>query len=250
MIRPAGDQALLIEFEQKVDPSISLQIMALERWLINHVQSGISDYVPGYSTLFIAYDPLVFLYDDLVQKVEQGLREVLQHPVPGQGKKLWVPVCYGEHGEEFGPDLRDVANHCGLTVQEVIELHTAPDYFVHFTGFLPNFPFLGGMSEKIATPRLPKPRQQVPGGSVAIAGEQTGFYPLSSPGGWRLIGKIPVLLYDLRRTDPFLFQPGDHIRFYRITLQEYRELEELDRKEPFQFRVEAESVEVNGGVRQ
>ena len=245
MIRPAGDQAVLVEFEKIVDTAIAMKILALEDWLKRYMPSGIREYVPGYSTLFILYDPLAFSFADMVTQIEQGLQEIAGENLLMRGKKLWIPVCYGG---EFGPDLEDVAAYCGLSAQEVIEIHAEPNYFVHFTGFLPNFPFLGGLSRRIATPRLPKPRQQVPSGSVAIAGEQTGFYPIASPGGWRLIGRIPVCLYDLRRTNPFLIQPGDVLRFDPITPETYEELYLLDQREPYPFRTETVEPELTEEV--
>ena len=129
-----------------------------------------------------------------------------------------IPVCYGG---SYGEDLKDVAAHAGLTEEEVIKLHSSVDYNIYMLGFLPGFPYLGGLDPKLFTPRLDNPRTKIPEGSVGIGGEQTGIYPLESPGGWRLIGRTPLRPSDPAREQPFLYQAGDYIRFVPITAEEY-----------------------------
>jgi inhibitor of KinA len=182
----------------------------------------------------VEYNPVLISYSELQSLIFEGIRNISQSS-SRHSRKVWIPVCYGG---EYGPDLEDVARHNKLSPDEVVRIHSEPAYFIHFTGFLPGFPFLGGMSKRIATPRLPTPRPYVPGGSVGIAGEQTGVYPIDSPGGWRLIGRVPVKLYDRRRPDPFVFQEGDYLKFFPITPDEYQEIQESDAVEPYRFRIE------------
>ena len=136
--------------------------------------------------------------------------------------RIEVPVCYEG---EFAPDLDQVASHCNLSSEEVINLHTAAIYDVYFLGFAPGFPFLGGMDKRLSTPRLESPRLEIPAGSVGIAGEQTGIYPLSTPGGWQLIGHTPVSLVDFNDDSPTLLKPGDRLRFKAISYKEHQALE-------------------------
>ncbi|MCL6599484.1 MAG: 5-oxoprolinase subunit PxpB [Alicyclobacillus macrosporangiidus] len=233
VIRTAGDQAVLVEFEPRVDPAVTARVLALERWLEEHAAQGIYECVPGYCTLWVAYNPAVYSYAQICGLIERSAGQ-LDSTVTGHTRTLEIPVCYGG---EFGPDIGDVAAHNGLRVEEVIEIHAAGEYFVHFTGFLPGFPFLGGLSSRIATPRMPKPRQAVPAGSVGIAGEQTGYYPITSPGGWRLIGRIPIRMYDPRREDPFIVHEGDRIRFVSITPDEFTDLKAMDDQAPWPIPV-------------
>ncbi|HET7615855.1 MAG TPA: 5-oxoprolinase subunit PxpB, partial [Bacillales bacterium] len=134
-----------------------------------------------------------------------------------------IPTAYGG---EWGPDLKDVAEHNGLTPDEVVAIHSGSEYLVYFLGFTPGFPFLGGMSEKIATPRLSSPRVSIPGGSIGIAENQTGIYPVSSPGGWRLIGQTPLQLYHHEKEKPFLLEPGDYVKFKPVEGDEFERIKE------------------------
>ena len=132
-----------------------------------------------------------------------------------------IPVCYDG---EFAPDMEDVCAHTGLQREQVIRLHTSRDYLIYMLGFLPGFPYLGGMDERIEAPRLETPRTLIPAGAVGIGGKQTGIYPLASPGGWRLIGRTPIKVYDPDREEPILYKSGDYIRFYPITEEEYKDI--------------------------
>jgi KipI family sensor histidine kinase inhibitor len=168
--------------------------------------------VPGYATLLIPYDPVQISFSALNDWLHEKY-EVLQPLAEAQSRVVTVPVHYG--GQD-GPDLDFVAAHSGLTPAEVIALHTAPLYPVYFMGFAPGFPYLGGLDPRIAAPRLPSPRTCIPAGSVGIAGAQTGVYPLATPGGWRLIGRTKLPLFDPAREPPFLLSPGDRIRFVAV----------------------------------
>lgn len=145
-----------------------------------------------------------------------------------------IPVCYGG---EFGEDIAFVASHAGLTEQEVIDIHTGRDYLIFMLGFLPGFAYLGDMDKRLHTPRLSNPRTSIPAGSVGIGGEQTGIYPLASPGGWQLIGRTPVKPYDPTRAEPILYRAGDYIRFFAVDEQEYRRIEELVSRNEYECRI-------------
>lgn len=244
IIRMAGDSAVLVEFPPVISEENAIHIKTLHKWLDEKGSSAVRECVPGYSTLLVIYDATVMSYTGISDFIKEGISES-EESLESNGRLIWLPVCYSN---ELGPDLEDVAEHSHLTVQEVIELHTEPDYFVYFTGFLPSFPFLGGMSKRLSTPRLNTPRTLVPGGSVGIAGDQTGVYPLESPGGWRLIGRTPVLLFDKRREDPFVLHSGDRIRFYAVTRSEYDNLSIQGLANPLPVRIEEISAKIRSNV--
>jgi len=175
--------------------------------------------VPAYSSLAVIYDPTLIDFGGVKRAVE-GVEASAES---FEGELVEIPVVYGG---EYGPDLEFVAKHSGLSVDEVIEIHSKPVYRVYFLGFLPGFAYLGGMDERIAAPRLERPRLKVPSGSVGIAGKQTGIYPIESPGGWRLIGRTPLRLFNPEKEPPTLLQPGDRVKFVPVDEYEFRELYE------------------------
>lgn len=178
-------------------------------------EPGILNLHPAYATLLISFDPRLITHgrvEALARAAESAHAELPATAL------VEIPVCYGG---EFGPDLDDVAAHCRLTADGVIELHSSAEYLVHFIGFSPGFPYLGGLPEALATPRLLAPRVRVPAGSVAIGGSQTGVYPLASPGGWRLIGRTPLRLFRPEVEPPALLAMGDRVRFLPISRPEF-----------------------------
>ena len=181
--------------------------------------------VPTYRSATVHYRPEVLSYEELKQLLlsltQGGPEETEELPV------VEIPVCYGE---EYGPDLLEVAQHCSLTPEEVIARHTAPTYRIYMLGFTPGFPYLGGMDPSIAAPRRKEPRIHIPAGSVGIAGEQTGVYPIVSPGGWQLIGRTPLRLFDPQREQPILLSAGAGIRFVPIDEETFRKMEEKEGK--------------------
>ena len=170
----------------------------------------------------VAYNPETISYEELVSAVH-AILDGLSAEGASAGKTIVIPVCYGG---EFGPDLEHVAQFHGITPDEVVRLHTEPTYLIAMLGFLPGFPYLGGMDPRLEVPRLDSPRTRIPPGAVGIGGKQTGIYPLASPGGWRLIGRTPAVLYDPHRENPILYQAGDYIRFCPITREEFQRLAE------------------------
>lgn len=188
---------------------------------------GIIDWLPTYTNITFYYAPDVWEYDQLVRYL-QHLADRLEPSAHIHVRVHEIPVCYGG---EFGPDLAEVADYHGLRAEEVIEIHTAPQYLVYMIGFAPGFPYLGGMSPAIATPRLAEPRSKIPAGSVGIAGAQTGIYPLESPGGWRIIGRTPLSLFTVEREPPSLLKAGDQVRFRPISRDEYVAIKEAQTSE-------------------
>ena len=219
---PLGDRGLLLTFGESIDEA-GFDTVRKTNFALTHPSiEGVIETIPGYTTLLLFYDPNVISYTQLKETALSRLSNTsaLQLPPP---KTTTIPVAYGG---EFGPDIEFVAKHNNLTPKEVIALHTAGKYPVYMLGFTPGFPYLGGLTEKLWTPRLETPRTHVPAGSVGIANNQTGIYPVTSPGGWQLIGRTPLKLFDPTREDPFLVHPGEVVTFQAITPEEYRRLEQ------------------------
>ncbi len=219
----AGEKGLMIEFGAGIEPGINAKVHALYRALERDPVPGVVETVPAFRSLLVLYDPLVIGFDELVRKAQAV--ETRQSETP-QPKTVVIPAVYGG---EFGPDIDFVARHNRIPVEEVIRLHVSADYLVYMIGFTPGFPYLGGLSNQLATPRLQVPRTRVPAGSVGIAGQQTGVYPVECPGGWQLIGRTPLRLYDPARENPVLLEPGDSVRFERIDEARFWELERQGR---------------------
>ncbi|MGI8982690.1 MAG: 5-oxoprolinase subunit PxpB [Pirellulaceae bacterium] len=217
-----GDRALVVHLGDRIDTPTFLAVRSLSRQLEANPPAGMIEFVPAFTTITIYYDPLRTSEAELVSSVS----DLVTRPdssVEPQPRVVEIPVCYGG---EFGSDLEFVAQHANLTSQEVIEIHSAADYLVHMIGFAPGFPYLGGMSSKIAAPRRISPRLRIPAGSVGIAGDQTGIYPLETPGGWQLIGRTPLALFRPKEDPPTLLQAGDLVRFLPITAEQFRALAE------------------------
>jgi KipI family sensor histidine kinase inhibitor len=212
-----GDTSLTVEFGNEISQSINAQIRAFNIALGQSKIPGIVETVPTYRSLMIHYDPEIIRYDPLVERLKGLLGGLDKIQIP-PSEVLEIPVLYG--GEE-GPDLAFVAEHSGKSEAEVIKIHTSTEYLIYMLGFTPGFTYLGGMSDEIATPRLKTPRVKIPAGSVGIAGSQTGVYPIDSPGGWQLIGRTPVRMYDPDRATPILPEAGQYIKFYAIDKKEY-----------------------------
>lgn len=215
-----GDTSLTVEFGNKISTSINAQIRAFNIALANSGIPGIVETVPTYRSLTVHYDPGVILYAPLVQKLQGLMGQLDQIQIP-PSEVLEIPVLYGG---EMGPDLDFVSEHSGKTPEEVVQIHTSTEYLIYMLGFTPGFTYLGGLSDQIATPRLKTPRVKIPAGSVGIAGSQTGVYPIDSPGGWQLIGRTPVRMYDPGRETPILPQAGQYIKFRSIDQQEYDQI--------------------------
>lgn len=208
----AGDAAIVVEFEQRIDVAVNARAIALAAALQAAAIQGVRDIVPTYCSVAVHFDPLRTAYDQLVHSIQQEIA----HPSPEPAVErplLRIPVCYGG---DLGPDLAEVAAFAHLDEDEVVRVHTATVYRVFMLGFVAGFAYMGTVHESIAMPRRATPRVRVPLGSVGIAGVQTGIYPAETPGGWRILGRTPVKPFDPQRAEPFLMQGGDHVQFYAI----------------------------------
>ena len=225
----AGDRALTVELGDEISPEINSRVRALAAALARERLPGVIDLVPTYRSLLVHFDPLRTAAEDLKAHVLDLIGDDAR--ASASRKVLEIPVAYGG---EFGPDMEFVARHAGLSPRQVADIHAGTDYLVYMMGFNTGFPYLGGMSERIAAPRLEAPRTRIPAGSIGIAQRQTGIYPVDSPGGWRIIGRSPVRLFDPRRDPPVAIDPGDFIRFVPIDVSQYAAIEREVRSGAYQ----------------
>ena len=217
----SGDSALVIEFGNEISVDINKKIRKMMDDIKKENIDGIVELVPTYCSLLINYDVLKIDYNTLVEKLKTFLNNNLETAEGEEVTLIEIPTLYND---EVGPDLSYVAEHNKLSKEEVIKIHTGTDYLVYMLGFMPGFTYLGGMSEKIATPRLESPRLQIYPGSVGIAGKQTGMYPSMSPGGWRIIGRTPLKLYNPDSDTPVYISSGDYVRYVSISEEEYNDI--------------------------
>ena len=223
LILPAGDQAVIVEFGNEISPTINDSVYSLVEMLQSASPAWLGEMVPTYRSVLIGYDAFEFDFNLVTSELSVYLADA-GGPVSSARSPLVyeLPVAYG--GED-GPDLEHVADHAGLSIEEVIKIHSGVSYRVYMIGFSPGFPYLGGLDTRIACPRLVTPRTRVPAGSVGIAESQTGVYPNASPGGWQLVGRTPVRLFDAAAEPPSLLQPGHFVRFVPVTPSEMADIE-------------------------
>jgi len=207
-IRPASDRSLLVSFGDAISMDAHRQVRRL-MCALREDPAGILNLHPAYASVLIDFDPRRRSHAEMEALVRERM---LRPPEPADAgsRTVEIPVSYGG---AFGPDLEEVARHSGLTHAGVVELHASARYLVYFLGFSPGFPYLGGLPPELSTPRLPTPRKRVPAGSVAIGGSHTGIYPVASPGGWRIIGRTALRLFDAEASPPALLRMGDKVRF-------------------------------------
>ena len=232
-IAPCGDCALSVFFGDTVDLRTNALVVALDERVANEGLEGVVETVPSFRALLIHYDPdrtSSRELSDAIAALVDGLE-----PKSSAGRLWRIPACYDP---EIAPDLEEVAAETGLSPDDVVAIHSGETYHVYMIGFLPGYPYMGDLPEALALPRKTDPRLSVPIGSVAIAERMTAVYPLSSPGGWRLIGRTPIPIYDPRRRDPFLLSPGDKVCFTPIGLKEHHAFEALVERGAFEISPE------------
>ena len=221
-ILPCGECAVTVEFSREIDPRAGDAAVRLAGELRSRNTAGILEIIPTYRSVTVCYDPFILSLKELKKVTAACMRSARGTEQSESKRRFYIPVCYGGR---FGMDLEYIARETGLDMREIVRRHISREYPINMIGFLPGFPYLSGMDETIAVPRLENPRERIPAGSVGIGGKQTGVYPIASPGGWRLIGRTPVRLYDPHRNPPVLYKAGDRIRFYPVSEQEYARIE-------------------------
>jgi inhibitor of KinA len=227
-IEPLGDSALIVRVVDEFHPETSLDaVLAALRHLETAAIPGVIELAPAYTTLGVFFDPTRIEpansddspFDILTTKIQSILNaSAFENESESVAPVVEIPVCYDR---EFAPDLADVAQNTGLAENDVVRRHSSASYRVSCVGFTPGFPFLSGLPAELATPRRATPRKEIPAGSVGIGGAQTGIYPRKSPGGWNLIGRTPLRLFDVEREPPALFRAGDRVRLRKISRKEF-----------------------------
>lgn len=217
IFRIAGDRGLLVEYGDEIDPVINNKVRSMAMVMEKEPLNGVLETIPTYRSLLIIYDPANTNPTNLEKEILALEERLSQIKIPPPDT-VEIPVCYGG---EFGPDIQFVAEHNSITEDDVVRIHSEAEYRIYMIGFTPGFPFLGGLPKALHTPRLETPRSFVPERSVGIANNQTGIYPLASPGGWQLIGKTPLKLFAPEHSNPFIYKVGDRIKFKPISAEDY-----------------------------
>jgi KipI family sensor histidine kinase inhibitor len=228
---PFGDAALVVEFGDVIGLEINSKVIALGKAIHGAEIKGVEELIPTYRSLLVRYNPLKISYELLVFQIRDVEKTLKEATTKVKSRKIIIPVVYGG---KYGPDLAYVAQFHGLSGEQVIELHSKRDYRVYMIGFVAGFPYLGEVSEEIATPRLETPRLKVPAGSIGIAEKQTGIYPYEAPGGWQIIGRTPIKLFNPLQQPPTLLKSGDAVRFKQISEQQFKITEEAVMKGAYQ----------------
>lgn len=226
VISQISETSAIVEFGEEINEDINKKVRTFCAYLNEHPFTGMIEYIPAFISVSIIYNPLDMKNESPYEAVKDILEDIitnLDFSSMDEENIVEIPVCYGG---EFGQDIEHVAKINNITVDEVIRIHSEGKYLVYMIGFAPGFPYLGGMSEKISAPRRESPRTAIPAGSVGIAGMQTGVYPIETPGGWQLIGRTPLKLFDINRNPKSLLKAGDIAKFYPITYDEYLKLKE------------------------
>lgn len=216
-----GDSAVTVQFKNEISKEVNSYVTSLCVEIENNKIKGVIEYIPTFCSVSVLYDCTLISSKKLISKLEKIIKNI-KITSSRKAKLFEIPVCYDDC---FALDMGNVCEHSHLTREEVIARHSGRDYLIYMLGFLPGFAYLGGMDEALATPRLDSPRSEIFEGAVGIGGEQTGIYPVASPGGWQLIGKTPVKVYDKERENPILYSSGDYIRFVPVSLAEYDQIE-------------------------
>ena len=241
-ILPAGETCIFVDFGEKIDMKINSLVQGLKRSLTKEPFKGMRELVPTYRSLSIYFDPLSVDLEALNERLTNEL-ETITDELDDENEnamQINVPVFFGG---EFGPDLADVAEHTKLSQEEVIKRYCASPLYCFMNGFTPGFPYLGGMDKTLETPRLKNPRELIPANSVAIGGAQAGAYSIASPGGWRIIGRVPYELYDPNREPAVAIQAGMWVHFYPVDMSRYKEIQEQAKSGLYKIEYKQRGVE-------
>ena len=214
-----GDRGLLLEFGDEISAEVNEKVRRMTLAIQAESIDGMIETVPTYRSLLVLYNPLILPVDELKKRLIRLEEELKQTSFPDP-ELTKIPVLYGG---AYGPDLEGVARHHQISPEEVVRLHCSKPYFIYMIGFMPGFPYMGELPDTLITPRLKTPRLSVPAGSVAIAQKQTGIYPMESPGGWQIVGRTPIKLFDPEKDPPALLQMGDLVQFFQIREKEFEE---------------------------
>lgn len=228
-ILPAADCSVVVEFGNAISNDINAKISGFMKSM-SEVE-GIIEVIPTFRSALVTYNPLVISYDEICDLINKRIADITLDSEESK-RVIEIPVCYGG---KYGPDLGFVAEHSGMSEEEVIKCHSSKSYLIYMLGFQPGFPYLGGLDPRLFSPRLDTPRPLIPAGSVGIGGEQTGLYPVASPAGWRILGTTPVKCYNPQRNPAIAYEAGDHIKFNPISESEYKEIEELEKFNKYEF---------------
>ncbi|MCR8660139.1 5-oxoprolinase subunit PxpB [Paenibacillus endoradicis] len=230
---PLGEKAVIIRLGHEINEQTHYKVMSLLQYLEGESLHAVIEYVPAYCSITIHYNPIIMKITSLSNvSISRAMQRQLEHYIElfdtreseanlSEHRVIEIPVCYGG---TYGPDLSEVARYNDMTMDDVVQIHSGKSYLVHMLGFAPGFPYLGGMDKRIATPRKAIPSTRIIEGSVGIAGEQTGIYPVATPGGWRIIGRTPLRMFNPLDKVPTLVQAGDWIKFIPITVEQFRQI--------------------------
>ena len=232
----SGDHSIILELGNEISEEINKKVRQLTIAIDKSQMYGVIELIPTYRSIKIDYDPCKIKYDTLVKKLD-ALQENISAIDIDRPRVIEIPVLYQ------GPDLKYVSEYNDISIDEVIKIHSTKEYLIYMLGFTPGFPYLGGMSDAIATPRLEKPRAKIEAGSVGIAGNQTGIYPIESPGGWQLIGKTPLKLFDYKKEDPFLLESGNYLKFVSIDENQFNFIRKAVDENNFQVKTYLKDVD-------
>lgn len=217
------EQTIIYYFQNEINPEIFQHVQVATEYIKQQDIPAILEVIPSYRAIMLTIDITKDKPQNIINQLQLDTLNLNNTEVNQPKRIINIPVCYGG---DYGPDLEEVAAVHNLSTTQVIDLHTKEDYLIYLLGFMPGFPFLGGLSSQLHTPRRSEPRTQIPAGSVGIANNQTGLYPKSSPGGWQIIGQTPIEVFNIERQPMCLYQPGNYIHFYSITTEEFQHIVE------------------------
>ncbi|HHY71151.1 MAG TPA: 5-oxoprolinase subunit PxpB [Thermoanaerobacterales bacterium] len=237
-----GDKAIVIEYGDEISEECNDKVLNLHNILRTEKINGVTGLIPTFRSLLIKYNPLKVNFQELVKTINK-YTDCENNSRKYMPKIIEIPVLYGG---EFGPDLTFVAKYNNISCEEVIKIHTGPLYRIYMLGFLMGFPYLGNIPDRITAPRLDEPKIKIRAGSVGIAGNQTGIYPVDSPGGWRIIGATPVKLYDHQREKPILLEAGHYLRFVQINEKKFNDIKESVETGKYLIKVEDYIKQIRG----